>query len=118
MFCCPSRSSSARSSASASATRSPPRKRRDVDGRSPTTRFSGAGSQVRHCRKRGGNRAPIFRRYAELGSVRVLKDELEARGINNKSRTSASASGAETRASGSRRTEYAEQVVRSLAFWL
>ena len=32
----------------------------------------------------------IFRRYAELGSVRLLKDELEARGIKSKSRTSAS----------------------------
>jgi DNA invertase Pin-like site-specific DNA recombinase len=32
----------------------------------------------------------IFRRYAELGSVRLLKDELEARGIKSKYRTSAS----------------------------
>jgi DNA invertase Pin-like site-specific DNA recombinase len=32
----------------------------------------------------------IFRRYAELGSVRLLKDELEARGIQSKLRTSAS----------------------------
>jgi DNA invertase Pin-like site-specific DNA recombinase len=32
----------------------------------------------------------IFRRYAELGSVRLLKDELEARSIRSKSRTSAS----------------------------
>src|SRR5213075_1556911 len=32
----------------------------------------------------------VFRRYAELGSVRLLKDELEARGINSKSWTSAS----------------------------
>ena len=31
----------------------------------------------------------IFRRYAELGSVRLLKAELEARGINSKSWTSA-----------------------------
>src|SRR6201997_2932178 len=30
----------------------------------------------------------IFRRYAELGSVRLLKDELEARNIQSKSRTS------------------------------
>jgi hypothetical protein len=30
----------------------------------------------------------IFRRYAELGSVRLLKAELEARGINSKSWTS------------------------------
>src|SRR5207302_4172770 len=32
----------------------------------------------------------IFRRYAELGSVRLLKDELEAQAINSKSWTSAS----------------------------
>jgi DNA invertase Pin-like site-specific DNA recombinase len=30
----------------------------------------------------------IFRRYAELGSVRLLKDELEARNIHSKLRTS------------------------------
>jgi site-specific DNA recombinase len=35
----------------------------------------------------------IFRCYAELGSVRLLKDELEARGIKSKSWTTASASG-------------------------
>src|SRR5258705_2499049 len=32
----------------------------------------------------------IFRRYAELGSVRLLQAELEARGIKSKSWTSAS----------------------------
>jgi site-specific DNA recombinase len=32
----------------------------------------------------------IFRRYAELGSVRWLKDELEAQGIQSKLRTSVS----------------------------
>jgi len=32
----------------------------------------------------------IFRRYAELGSVRLLKDELDARGITSKSWTTAS----------------------------
>jgi DNA invertase Pin-like site-specific DNA recombinase len=32
----------------------------------------------------------IFRRYAELGSVRLLKEELDARGINSKAWTSAS----------------------------
>src|SRR6266851_2902120 len=32
----------------------------------------------------------IFRRYTELGSVRLLKDELEARSIQSKLRTSAS----------------------------
>ena len=31
----------------------------------------------------------IFRRYAELGSVRLLQQELEARGITTRSRTSA-----------------------------
>ena len=32
----------------------------------------------------------IFRRYVELGSVRLLKDELDARSIQSKLRTSAS----------------------------
>jgi site-specific DNA recombinase len=32
----------------------------------------------------------IFRRYAELGSVRLLKEELDARGVKSKSSTSAS----------------------------
>ena len=32
----------------------------------------------------------VFRRYTELGSVRLLKEELEARGIKSKSWTSAS----------------------------
>src|SRR5215469_5969353 len=32
----------------------------------------------------------IFRRYADLGSVRLLEEELDARGINSKSWTSAS----------------------------
>jgi len=32
----------------------------------------------------------IFRRYAELGSIRLLKEEFEARGITSKCRTSAS----------------------------
>src|SRR5207245_7623060 len=32
----------------------------------------------------------IFRHYAELGSVRLLKDELDARNIQSKLRTSAS----------------------------
>jgi len=38
----------------------------------------------------------IFRRYAELGSVRSLKDELEARGIKSKSWTTASGRHAKT----------------------
>ena len=32
----------------------------------------------------------VFRRYAELGSIHLLKAELEARGIKSKSWTSAS----------------------------
>ena len=32
----------------------------------------------------------IFRRYADLGSVRLLKEELDARSIHSKLRTSAS----------------------------
>ena len=46
------------------------------------------------------------------GIVRTVKS------AGLQSATSSQASGAETRASGSGRTEYAEHVVRSLAFWL
>ena len=50
MFCCPLRSSSARSWASASATRSPLEEEGDVDGRRAAARVSGAGPQARHHR--------------------------------------------------------------------
>src|SRR5215831_13063881 len=91
MFCCPSRSSSGRSSANASATRLPPRKEK------------GCGWVASHRLVIGGETAKliivedeaeivrcIFRRYAEHCSVRLLKDELEARSIQSKLRTSAS----------------------------
>src|SRR5712671_329862 len=42
----------------------------------------------------------IFRRYAGLGSVRLLKDELEAQGVKSKSRTSARRSGGKPFARG------------------
>jgi len=32
----------------------------------------------------------IFRRYAELGSIRLLKEELDAQGLKSKCRTSTS----------------------------
>ena len=51
--------------------RAPDRKLIIVDSEAETVRF-------------------IFRRYAELGSVQLLKDELDARGIRSKLRTSAS----------------------------
>src|SRR6516162_3365867 len=57
MFCCPSRSSSARSSASAFATRSPPQKRRGCGWRGTAARVSGGEPQAHHRRQRGGNRA-------------------------------------------------------------
>src|SRR6516164_5021709 len=91
MCCCPLRSSSARSSVSGSVTRSPPQKRR--------------GCGWAGCRRsgiRGRDRKlvivdseaelvrSIFRRYAELGSMRLLKEELEAQGSKSKSWTSAS----------------------------
>ena len=46
------------------------------------------------------------------GTVRTVKS------AGSQSGTSSQASGVDTRASGSGRTEYAEQVVRSFAFWL
>jgi hypothetical protein len=47
-----------------------------------------------------------------LGTVATVKSAASQSG------TSAQPSGVDTRASGSGRTEYAAQVVRSLAFWL
>ena len=35
-------------------------------------------------RQRGGNRALHLRRYAELGSIRLLKEELDAQGFTSK----------------------------------
>src|SRR6516164_9665320 len=91
MCCCPSRSSSARSSASASATRSPPRRRRacgwagcrcsGIGQRTANSSFVDSEAEIVRL---------IFRRYAELGSVRLLKEELEAQGIQSKAWTSAS----------------------------
>ena len=47
-------------------------------------------TSLRSCTRYPSGTPPIlFRRYAELGSVRLLKDELEARGIKSKSWTSA-----------------------------
>src|SRR6478609_9694135 len=91
MSYCPSRSSSARSLASASATRSPPRRRRGMwmGGVPPL----GYGVQDHKLVKIGSEADTvrlIFRRYAELGSVRLLQAELEARGIKSKSWTSVS----------------------------
>ena len=52
--------------------------------------LSGRGLQTRRHGQRGGDRARDLPRYAELGSVRLLKEELEAGGINRKSWTSTS----------------------------
>jgi hypothetical protein len=41
-------------------------------------------------RQRGGNRALHLRRYAELGSIRLLKEELDAQDLASKSWMSAS----------------------------
>ena len=60
-----------------------------MDGRSAAARVSSAGPQAGHRRQRGRTRRSIFHRYAELGSVRLLKAELEAEGRNSKSWTSA-----------------------------
>src|ERR1700732_2542699 len=91
MFCCPSRSSSARSSGSASAIRSPPRNGRGCGW--VAYRRSGMEWRITSSSlidSEAGTVRLIFRRYAELGSVRLLKAELEARGIKSKSWTSAS----------------------------
>ena len=51
-------------------------------------------------------------RENRAGIVRTVKS------AGSQAATSSHASGAETRASGRGRTEYAAQVVRSFAFWL
>src|SRR5215831_15912787 len=86
MSYCRLRSSSARSLASAFATRSPPLW---MGGVVPL------GYRVEdHKLVVVDSEAEIvhmmFRRYAELGSVRLLNEDLEARGIKSKSWTSAS----------------------------
>ena len=55
-------------------------------------------------------RSPISAK--RFGTLRTVKS------AGSQSATSSHESGIETRASGSGRTEYAEQVVRSFAFWL
>src|SRR5215471_11101299 len=87
MFYCPSRSSSARSSASASATRSPPRRERACG---PPLGYRVEDRKLVVIDSEAETVCLIFRRYAELGSVRLLKNDLDARGINSKARTSAS----------------------------
>ena len=54
--------------------------------------------------------SPIFAKRS--GIVKIVKS------AGSQSGTSCQCSGVETRASGSGRTEYAEHVVRSFAFWL
>src|SRR6516225_10036743 len=90
MCCCRLRSLSARSSASASATRSPPQKRRGCGWTG--CRRSGYRAQDRKLVIVGSEAElvrSIFRRYAELGSVRLLKEEFETQGSKSKSWTSA-----------------------------
>jgi hypothetical protein len=60
-----------------------------MDGRRAAPRLSGAGPQAGHRRQRGGNRALDLSPLYRLGSVRLLKEELEAHGINSKSWKSA-----------------------------
>src|SRR5215831_19090523 len=91
MSYCRLRSSSARSSASAFATRSPPQRRRgcgwaawcQLGYRVEDHKLVVVDSEAEIVRM-------MFRRYAELGSVRLLNEDLEARGIKSKSWTSAS----------------------------
>src|SRR5580704_12516855 len=90
MSCCPSRSSSARSSASAFATRSPPQNKGDVDGRVPPLGYRAQDRKLVIVESEAEIVRFIFRRYAELGSVRLLKDELEAQSVRSKLRTTAS----------------------------
>src|SRR5215813_578278 len=86
MCCCPLPSLSARSSASASATRSPPQKRRGCG-------WAGCRPSAIGCRTASWSSSTARRRScarsAELGSVRLLQAELEAQARKSKSWTSA-----------------------------
>src|SRR5215831_12372696 len=91
MFCCPLPSLSARSSASASATRLPLQKKKGMwMGGVPPLGYRVQDRKLVIIDSEAEIVRSIFRRYAELGSVRLLKAELEARGVKSKSWTSAS----------------------------
>ena len=75
---------------SASATRSRLEEKGNVDGRRPAARLPGADGKLTTIESEAETVRLIFRRYAELGSVRLLKDELQAGSIHSKLRTSAS----------------------------
>ena len=61
-----------------------------MDGRGAAARVSGAGTaKLLIVDSEAELVRWIFRRYAELGSVRLLKEELEAQGSKSKSWTSA-----------------------------
>ena len=88
-FCCLLRSSSAKSLASASATRSPPQKRGGCGWAVPPLGYRVQDRKLVIIDREAEIVRSIFRRYAELGSVRLLKAELEAQGSKSKSWTSA-----------------------------
>src|SRR6516162_8084159 len=89
MFCCPLRSLSARSSASASATKSPPRNRRGCGWAGvPPLGYRVQDHKLVIVDGEAELVRAIFRRYTELGSVRLLKAEFDAQGRNSKSWTS------------------------------
>ena len=62
----------------------------DVDGRRAAARDRAQDRKLVIIDSEAEIVRSIFRRYAELGSVRLLKDELEARRIDSRSWTSAS----------------------------
>jgi hypothetical protein len=61
-----------------------------VDGRRAASWLSGSGRKLAIVDSEAELVRSIFRRYAELGSVPLLRDELEARGIKGQSRMSVS----------------------------
>src|SRR5499427_3801255 len=90
MFCCPLRRSSARSWASASATIAASKQKGMWMGGVPPLGYRAQDRKLVIIDSEAETVHFIFRRYAELGSVRLLKDELKARNIQSKLRTSAS----------------------------
>src|SRR5271169_2406551 len=91
MFCCPLRSSSARSSAKRIRDKIAASKKKGMwMGGVPPFGYQTQDRKLIIVGSEAEIVRFIFRRYAELGSVRLLKDELQARSIQSKLRVSAS----------------------------
>src|SRR6202790_1428405 len=85
MFCCPSPSSNARSPASASAIRIAASKKKGMwMGGVPPLGYQARDRGLVVVDSEAEIVRSIFRRYAELGSIRLLQEELDAQGLTSK----------------------------------